>query len=285
MHLLLQELLNAVVLGGIYSLLAVSLTFIHAVSKQLQLAHGDVMILGAYTGYFTLLVIPNLLVGVVAGLIVGALTGLVLNEGVYRWLRNAGHMYLVAGLALSAIIEEALLLGVFQGRPVTYPAAVVGSNPGLGYELLILGVSIVLGGAFELFLQRTRYGRALRVTADNPEMARLLGIPVNRMIRLSFVMGSAMAAGAGVLLAVIFQYITPSLGATIGLTAIAIVLLGGLGSISGAVVGSFVVSFSQTFVSTYVSSGYSGAIAFGIILLIILFRPNGLFGTPVEGRA
>lgn len=285
MHLLLEELFNALVLAGVYALLSVSLTFIYGVSKQLQLAHGDVMVLGAYAGYFTLLVIPNLAMAVIVGLVVGAVAGVLINDGIYRWLRGAGHIYLVAGLALSAVIEEALLLSFFQGRPVTYPVAIQGSGSSMTYQIIILAVSVVLGGAFEWFLKRTQYGRALRTTADNPEMARLLGVPVDRMIRLSFAIGSAMAAGSGVLLAIIFQYVTPFLGTTIGLTAVAIVLLGGLGSISGAVVGSFVMALSQTLVGTYVSSGYMNAIAFAIIVAIVFFRPHGLFGSPSEGRA
>lgn len=286
MELFSHQLLDALVLGGVYALVAVSLTFIYSVSKQLQLAHGDVMILGAYTGFFVLQAIPNLLVALVAGLAAGALSGFIINEAIFKWLRKAGHLHIVAGLALAVAIQESLRLGINQGRPVTYPASVQGAaGPSMTFELSILVLALLVGGAFQWFLLRSKHGRALRATADNPETAQLLGISTDRMIRLSFMIGSAMASCAGVLLALIYQYVTPFLGNSAGLTAVAIILFGGLGSIPGAIVGSFVMALSQTFTSTYVSSAYRDAIAFAIIVLIVFFRPNGLFGRETSVRA
>lgn len=194
-------------------------------------------------------------------------------------------MSIVAGLALSAVIEETLRLSINQGRPVTYPASVEGNGASNLFQLLILVLALALGAAFQWFLLRTKHGRALRATADNPEAARLLGISTDRMIRLSFIIGSAMCACAGVLLTLIYQYVTPFLGGTAGLTAVAIILFGGLGNIPGAVAGSFVMALSQTFTSTYVSSSYRDAIAFAIIVVIVFFRPNGLFGRETSIRA
>lgn len=286
MSLFFHLLVDALVLGGVYALIAVSMTFIYSVSKQLQIAHGDVMILGAYTGFFVLQVLPNLLVALVAGLVVGGVAGLLINEAIFRWLRSAGHLHIVAGLALAAAIEESLRLSINQGRPVTYPAPVQGAaGPGSAFEILILVLALVLGALFQWFLMRSKQGRALRATADNPETARLLGISTDRMIRLSFVIGSAMAAGAGVLLALIYQYVTPFLGGSASLIAIAIILFGGLGNIPGAIAGSFVMALSQTYTSSYVSSAYRDAIAFAVIILIVFFRPHGLFGRETSVRA
>ena len=285
MWLFTHQLIDALVLGGVYALIAVSLTFIYSVSKQLQLAHGEVMILGAYTGYFTLLLVPNLFVALAAGLVCGALAGWLINDGIFRWLRGAGHLSIVAGLALSGVISESLRLSINQGRPVTYPAAIAGTgSPGV-FQAIVLVLALALGGAFQWFLLRSKHGRALRATADNPEAARLLGISTDRMIRLSFVIGSAMCACAGVLLTLLYQYVTPFLGSSAGLTAVAIILFGGLGNIPGAIVGSFVMSLSQTFTSTYISSSYRDAIAFAIIVVIVFIRPNGLFGRESSVRA
>jgi branched-chain amino acid transport system permease protein len=286
MELFLHQLFDAIVLGGVYALVAISLTFIYSVSKQLQLAHGEVMIVGAYVGYATLSFVPNLFLALVAGTAAGALAGLAINEGIFRWLRGSGHLSIVAGLALSAVIQESLRIGVNQGRPVTYPASVEGATgPSMAFELMILVLALALGGGFEWFLVRSKHGRALRATADSPETAQLLGISTGTMIRLSFVIGSAMCASAGVLLAVIFQYVTPFLGASVGLTAVAIILFGGLGNIPGAILGSFVMAASQTFTSTYVSSAYRDAIAFAIIIVVVFFRPHGLFGRETAVRA
>ena len=173
MWLFTHQLLDGLVLAGVYALIAVSLTFIYAVSKQLQLAHGEVMILGAYAGYFTLLVVPNLFVALAVGLVLGALAGWAINDGIFRWLRGAGHLSIVAGLALSAVIEETLRLSINQGRPVTYPASVEGNGASNLFQLLILVLALALGAAFQWFLLRTKHGRALRATADNPEAARV----------------------------------------------------------------------------------------------------------------
>ena len=286
MELLLHQLLDATVLGGVYALVAVSLTFIYAVSKQLQLAHGDVMIFGAYCGYFVLLAVPNLFVALLGGLLFGALLGYFIDAAIFRWLRNAGHLHIVAGLALAAVIQESLRLTVNGGRPITYPASVQGAaGPSMTFQIVILVIALTMGAGFQWFLLCTKQGRALRATADNPEMARLLGISSDRMIRLSFVIGSAMCAGAGVLLAVIYQYVTPFLGGTAGLIAVSIILFGGLGNIPGAILGSFVMAAAQTLTSTYLSSAYRDAIAFGIIIAVVFFRPYGLFGRESSVRA
>lgn len=286
MNLLLEQLFSAIVLGGVYALVAVSMTFIYSVSKQIQLAHGGVMVIGAYVGFFVARWTSNLIAALlVAGLVCGVL-GLVINDAIFRWLRGSGHIYLVAGLALSAIIAESLRLSFYAGHPITYPAS-VGGGHGVptGLRFAILGLSLAAGVGFQLFLFRTQRGRALRSVADNAEAARLLGVSHENMVRLGFIIGSAMAGMAGVLLALIYQYVTPYLGEQIGLVAVAIVLFGGLGSIPGALIGSFIVAFSEILTTTYVSSGYKDAVTFALIIAIIRLRPQGIFGRKANLRA
>ncbi len=279
------QIVNSLVLGGVYALLSISLTFLYSVSGVLQLAQADVMVVGAYCGYLTTLLVPNLVVGVLVGTLVTGLLGLAIYEGIFRWMRNSGHLILVAGLALSSLIEESLKVIFLSGHPVAYGQRVVGNGSSLGFQLLLLGLAVAIGAAFQIFLMRSRWGRALRATADDHETARLLGIPVNLMVRLSFVISSALAGGAGVLLAVIFQYITPFIGGQIEFTAVAVILFGGLGSIPGAIIGSFILATSQVFATTYLSSSYQDAITFGLIVLILVFRPKGLFSVSREVRA
>ena len=273
-------------LGGVYALAAISLTFIYSVSKVVQLAHGEVIIVGAYAGFLTTMLVPNLFAAVIAGAAVTAVLGLLMNDLVFKWIRTAGHFPLVAGIALSTLIQEALRLTFFQGHPITYPASIAGSGAAsLEFQGVILLAALALGGGFQLFIIRTRHGRALRATADNPEMASLLGIPTGQMIRLSFIVGSALAGGAGVLLAIVLQYVNPFLGGDLAFVAIAIVLFGGLGSIPGAVVGAFILAISQVMASTYLGGTYRDAATFALILLIILFRPQGLSGKEQAIRA
>jgi branched-chain amino acid transport system permease protein len=286
MSLFLDQLVNAIMLGGVYALAAISLTFIYSVSKVVQLAHGEVIIVGAYAGFLVTRLVPNLIVAVLVGAAVTALLGFLMNDLVFKWIRTAGHFPLVAGIALSILIQEALRLSFFQGHPVTYPESIAGSGAA-SFELqaIVLLAALVLGGGFQVFIARTRHGRALRATADNPEMASLLGIPTGHMIRLSFVVGSALGGGAGVLLAIVLQYVSPFLGGDLAFVAIAIVLFGGLGSIPGAVVGAFILAISQVMASTYLGGTYRDAATFGLILVIILFRPQGLFGREQAVRA
>jgi branched-chain amino acid transport system permease protein len=284
--LFVNQLFNAILLGGVYALAAISMTFIYSVSKVVQLAQGDIIIFGAYVGFVTVTAVPNLLLGIVLGAIITGILGLLINDLIFRWIRNAGHFPLVAGIALSTIIEESLRLTFSEGHPITYPVSVAGEGAAsVGLQLLILGTALVAGAGFQFFLSKTRHGRALRATADNPEMASLLGVSTGQMIRLSFIVGSALAGGAGVLLAIVLQYVDPFVGSDIEFVAIAIILFGGLGSIPGAVVGAFVLAMSQVFVATYIGGTLRDAATFGVILLIMLVRPQGLFGRAQTLRA
>ena len=286
MSLAFDQLINAILLGGVYALMAISMTFIYSVSRIVQLAHGEIIIVGAYVGFLVTQYVPNLFLAVIVAAAVTALAGWLMNDLVFKWIRTAGHFPLVAGIALATLIQEALRLIFFRGHPITYPDSVSGGGAA-STELqgIILLAALALGGGFQLFISRTRHGRALRATADNPEMASLLGIATGQMVRLSFIVGSGLAGGAGVLLAIVLQYVSPFLGGDLAFVAIAIILFGGLGSIPGAVVGAFILAISQVMVSTYMGGTYRDAATFGLILLIILFRPQGLFGNPQALRA
>lgn len=283
MNLFVHQIFSALVLASVYALLAVSMTFIYSVSHQIQLAHGDVMVLGAYTGYLIDTLTGNLILSFMAGFLVGGVIGIVLNDAIFRWLRR-GYMYLVAGLALAAIAEQAIVLTVDQGRPITYPASSGGSTS-VALQWTVIAVCLGIGVVFQLFVSRSQLGRSLRATADNHESATLLGVRVERMIRLGFGLGSAMAGVSGVLLALLYRYMTPTTGANIDLLVVAIVLFGGLGSVPGAVLAALVVALTEVFSGTYISSGYADVFAFALIIVVVRFRPAGLLGNSRAVRA
>ncbi|MHB8393227.1 MAG: branched-chain amino acid ABC transporter permease [Candidatus Dormibacteria bacterium] len=287
MGLLAVEVFSGLVIGAVYSLVALGLTVMFAVSKQLQLAQGDVAVVGAYVGYLVARVVPNLAVALVAAAVVCGLIGLLLEVGVFRWLRGPHHTYLVAGLMISALIEEILFLGYHNGTAISYPVgALIGFKGSSSVvEWIVVGAALALGAVFEAFMTHTKWGRALRATADDPVAARLQGVPVEWMVRLGFVVGSALGGVAGVLLGLVYQFITPGLGIQVGILAIAAVLFGGLGSVKGCVIGAFVLGLVQVLASAYISSGYAYAIAFLLIIVVVRFRPHGLFGVSREARA
>jgi branched-subunit amino acid ABC-type transport system permease component len=287
MSLFWQQVAAGLILSGIFSLLALSMSLIYSVAEVVQFAQGDVMILGAYTGYVSARWVHSLPLALVSAVVVTAIIGLVLNEAVFRWIPRGSHLPLIAGLALSTVIEELLRISFNAGAAVTYPASVTSTSfqAGGAYQFVVFGIAVALSIVLTLTLRYTKYGRALRATADNSEMARLLGVRVQMMTRSAFAIGSGLAGCAGVLYVMVNGFITPYLGPGQEFVAIAAILLGGLGSAAGAVVGSVIVAMTQVMTAAYISSSWQPMFTFGLIILIVVVRPAGLFGRPTEVRA
>lgn len=286
MNLFLQELVAGVSLAGIYALLSVSITFAYGMTRIVLLAQGDIMVIGTYAGFFVALKVPNLALAIFVGLIASTAIGGLTYEAIFRWFRDGSHLPpLVAGLALSVVIEEALRLSFYGGQPVAFPATVLPGLTGTQLDLVIAGIALVVGGGFEALLKFTRMGRAMRGCADDRSAARQLGVRVDRMQRVAFYTASGLAGAAGVLVALVYQYVSPYTGSQLEFVALACILVGGMGSITGAVVGSLIVGVGQAFIGTYISSSYEYALVFGIVLLVLVFKPVGLFGTESTVRA
>lgn len=278
MSLFTSELIQGLALSGVYALVAIGITFMYGVVEVVQLGQGAVMVAGAYGGFMAARWVPNLAFALLVGIAVAAVLGVAIYDGVLKWVRKVGHLALVSTLLIATVIEEVLRRLFYNGHPVVYPNA-LGNILGGGqaYQLLVLGISVALAAMFELFLAKSRYGLALRATADNEETARLLGIPTATMMRSAIVVGSALAGGSGVLLATLLQYLSPSVGDTVLFFGLAAVLFGGLGSIRGALVAAFIIGISQVMAETYVGSSYGETVAFGLIIVVMVFRPSGIF--------
>jgi branched-chain amino acid transport system permease protein len=281
-ELLLSQTFNALALAGAYAILAISLTFIYGVTDILHFGHAESAVVGGYAGFVVATFVPSLLLAVAVAALVTAVLGWVVYDGLFRWLKGPNHVALIGGIALGLLLQEGLRL-VFGGYPISYPATLGGSRD--TYEVITLGLALAVTVSFELFMRKSRYGRALRAVADNREMSRLLGIRVVLMERLTFIIGSAMAGASGVLLALILGFLSPFLGASLILGVTAMVLVGGLGSVAGAILGAVAIAFSQVFSTTYISSTYRDAITFGLIIVVLLVRPQGLLGVGREPRA
>ncbi|HET6438711.1 MAG TPA: branched-chain amino acid ABC transporter permease [Anaeromyxobacter sp.] len=299
----LQHLVNGISLGTIYALIALGYTMVYGVLKLINFAHGDVYMVGAFMGFYIagasrVRAIPSslaraLIVILGAMAICGAL-GYVIERFAYRPLRSRPRLTaLITAIGVSFLLEFGFQLN-FRGvefppgpTPRIFPTLLEEFDTGwlsgvhvnlLNTDLLTLAVAILLMIVLQWIVYRTRFGTAMRAVSFDHQVAGLMGIPVNRIISWTFVLGSALAAAAGILFAVTRPRIDPLMGLLFGLKAFVAAVLGGIGSVPGAMVGGLVLGLSEEFVAGYLLSSYRDAIAFGILILVLLLRPEGLFG-------
>ena len=293
MMLVSAVIIGTIVVGSIYALMALGLNLIYAVAEVVQLAQGNVLVVGAYVGFLVTLYVPNLFVAELCAIVVCGLLGVVLQVVVFRPLEPRGHLPpLVAGLMIGTAITEGLRALFLSGNPVRYPTAATMSDTLADFggvrisqaQAVIVLIVLILAIALNLLLNRTKLGLAIRAVAERPAAAAMLGIPVRRVIALGFGLGSALAGAGGVLIAVIFSYVTPFIGDDLGFVALAICLFGGLGSLSGAIAGAFLVAFTEQVSTIYLASSYKDALVFALIVVVMVFRPQGLFGRVVGER-
>lgn len=299
----LQHLANGLSVGTIYALIALGYTMVYGVLKLINFAHGDVYMVGAFAGYYlgqTLgtqrepTFVKAALVTMGAMAICGAL-GYVIERFAYRPLRQRARLTaLITAIGVSFLLEYGFQLPAFVRTPVEFPP---GPSPRFFPALLDLGepfelfgatvpridvlgfsVAVVLMLGLQWIVYRTRFGTAMRATSFDPQVAGLMGIPVNRIISGTFVLGSVLAAAAGIINASSRPKIEPLFGLMSGLKAFVAAVLGGIGSVPGAMAGGLVLGLTEEYVAGYTSSQYRDAIAFTVLILVLLVRPEGLFG-------
>ena len=296
MQQLLQTLLIGIGLGAIYALIALGYTMVYGILKLINFAHGDVVMLGAFVGYYS----GNWALqhagreGPVSYLVAGGIMLLAmilcsafgyLNERIaYRPLRNSPRIAsLITAIGVSFLLEYGGQF-VFGPDPKFFPTLTpkhivhLGGVVKTNYQLIVLVVAVIFMGLLQYIIYGTKFGRAMRAVSYNFETASLMGIPVDRVISLTFVIGSAFAAVAGILFGLIYQKIDPLMGVMLGLKAFVAAVLGGIGNVPGAVVGGLTIGVIESFVGGSRFSNYRDAIAFVILIAILLFRPSGLFG-------
>ncbi len=299
----LQHLVNGLSIGTVYALIALGYTMVYGVLKLINFAHGDVYMVGAFAGYYLggLLgteqrptFVKAALVTMGAMAICGAL-GFVIERFAYRPLRHRPRLTaLITAIGVSFLLEFGFQLTPLVRSPFEFPP---GPSPRffpalleLGEPVGFLGVTVpkidVLGFAVAIALMtglqwivyRTRFGTAMRATSFDPKIAGLMGIPVDRIISWTFVLGSALAAAAGIISASSRPRIEPLFGLMSGLKAFVAAVLGGIGSVPGAMAGGLALGLTEEFVAGYTSSQYRDAIAFTVLIVVLLVRPEGLFG-------
>jgi len=297
---LIQQLLNGITWGSIYALIALGYTMVYGVLRLINFAHGEVYMMGAMTGYYTARWLGLATAPGVAGLalvlavsmLACGLLGAVIERVAYRPLRSAGRLApLITAIGVSLLLQNTGQL-VFGADPKFFPALVrseeifrSGAIAISNIQLTVLVTAVVLMAALEYIVQRTRFGRAMRAVSYDAPAAALMGVPVDRVITGTFVLGSMLAAAAGILVGLSNPKIEPLMGLMPGLKAFVAAVLGGIGSVPGAMVGGLLLGVIETLVTGYLSSTYRDAIAFVILVVILLYRPTGIFGQPQTEKA
>ncbi len=287
----LQQLVNGLSLGSIYALIALGYTMVYGVLRLINFAHGDVYMVGAYVGYYLSRrlqgeepSIISALVVMAGSMIVCALLGMLIERLAYRPVRREARLtLLITAIGVSLFIENVAQL-VFGPDPKFFPSLAPHADIILGgvrltsEQITVIAVSVLLMVALRFFIMKTRTGKAMRAVSFSLDASRLMGISTDRIIAITFALGSALAAAAGVLIGMQIPKVDPLMGIMYGLKAFVAAVLGGIGSVPGAVLGGLLIGISEVMVVGYLSSTYREAIAFGILILVLILRPQGLLG-------
>jgi branched-chain amino acid transport system permease protein len=294
MQTLLQNLLNGIAAGSIYALIALGYTMVYGILKLINFAHGDVFMIGSFVGFYAGNYLAkhngdapsavNAAIAMLLAMIICALLGFLNERIAYRPLRNAPRIAsLITAIGVSFLLEYGGQF-VFGPDPKFFPTLIEKRVINLGgvvttnYQLIVLGVAIVFMGLLQYIVYGTKFGRAMRAVSFNFETASLMGIPTDRVISTTFIIGSVLAAVAGILYGLSYPKIDPLMGIMPGLKAFVAAVLGGIGNVPGAVVGGLIIGIVEAFVGGSQFSNWRDAIAFIILIVILLFRPSGLFG-------
>lgn len=285
MQIFMQQLINGLSLGSIYALLALGYTMIYGIIKIIHFAHGDVYMLGAFFGYYTINVLHfNFIMAMLSSMIFCALVGMLIEFVAYRPLRNSSRIaVLITAIGVSYFLENGMSF-LFSGDTRDFPQVIKQVNYewfGIrvtNIQLLIFATTIILMVILQLIVKKTKMGRAMRAAAADPVAAELMGININATISFVFAIGSAMAGAAGVLIGLYYNSIEPTMGLTPGIKAFVAAVVGGVGSIPGAAVGAVIIGCLESLMQAIGFSAFKDAAVYVVLIIVLLFLPAGLFG-------
>lgn len=285
MQIFMQQLINGLSLGSIYALLALGYTMIYGIIKIIHFAHGDVYMLGAFFGYYTINVWHfNFIMALFGSMIFCALVGMLIEFVAYRPLRHSSRIaVLITAIGVSYFLENGMSV-LFSGDTRDFPQVIKQVNYewfGIrvtNVQLLIFATTIILMIILQLIVKKTKMGRAMRAAAADPVAAELMGININGTISFVFAIGSAMAGAAGVLIGLYYNSIEPTMGLTPGIKAFVAAVVGGVGSIPGAAVGAVIIGCLESMMQAIGFSAFKDAAVYVVLIIVLLFLPAGLFG-------
>ncbi|HMS37282.1 MAG TPA: branched-chain amino acid ABC transporter permease [Arachnia sp.] len=283
----LQQLINSLSLGSIYALIALGYTMVYGIIKLINFAHGEVYMVGAYVGYFSMSVLGlGFFESLLLAMLLCTTLGVVIERVAYRPLRNSTRLAaLITAIGVSLLIQYTMMYFV-GADPRAYPAlpGFMTGSINLGgvvirnLQLVIIGVSVLLMIVLQFIVKKTKMGKAMRAVSQDPDAARLMGISVDRTISFTFAIGSALAGAAGVLVGAYYNSINPLMGVLPGLKAFVAAVFGGIGIIPGALIGAFAIGGTETLVSSLGYSMFRDGVVFAILIVILVVKPTGLLG-------
>ena len=290
---LLSYLCNGISLGSVYAIIALGYTMVYGIAKMLNFAHGDVIMIGAYVTFCAIqdLGLPPM-VSVLLAMVACTLLGVIIERLAYKPLRQASSLaVLITAIGMSYLLQNVALL-LWGSNPKSFPSVVsLGSLSFFDGQLLISGetivtvlMNIIIMVGLTLFTGKTKMGKAMRVVAEDKGAAELMGINVNMTISLTFAIGSALAAVAGVLLCSAYPTLMPTTGSMPGIKAFTAAVFGGIGSIPGAMLGGILLGVIEILGKAYISTELGDAIVFAVLIVVLLVRPTGLLGKPVREK-
>lgn len=280
-----QQLINGLMLGSVYALLALGYTMVYGIIKLINFAHGDIYMLGAYFGYFFIKVLHlNFFIALILAMAVSAIIGVVIEYIAYRPLRHSPRIaVLISALGISFLLENGMTY-LYGSDQRSFPQAIKTVQYHFygiqvsNIQLIIAVTSIVLMLLLTYIVKNTKMGRAMGAVSADPDAASLMGININHTISFTFAIGSALAAAGGVLIGLYYNSIDPLMGMTPGLKAFVAAVLGGIGIIPGAAVGGWLIGILETMVQATAFSDYKDAIVYAMLIVILLIKPTGILG-------
>lgn len=285
METFILQLINGIRTGSIYALIALGYTMVYGIAKMINFAHGDIIMVGAYALYLLWSVagLP-LPLAMLLTVVICAVLGVTIERVAYKPLRKAPSLaVLITAIGMSFLLQ-ALSLLLFGATPIKSQNIVqlkgfqIGSITIPGLPVLTLAVTVVCMVSLTLFINKTKAGRAMRAVSEDKQAAALMGINVNRTISLTFAIGSALAAVAGILYLSQYKSLTPTMGALPGIKAFVAAVFGGIGSIPGAMLGGILLGIIEVMAKAYINSALADAIVFGVLVIVLLVKPSGLLG-------
>ena len=288
----LDNLINGLSLGSIYAIIALGYTMVYGIAKMLNFAHGDVIMVGAYIAFCGLQYwgMPPVL-AIIAAMAVCTVLGITIEGLAYRPLRQAASLaVLITAIGMSYLLQNIALM-VWGANPKSFPRTFINSSilrlGGLSVSsatIITICANIVIMVALTLFTAKTKMGKAMRCVSEDRGAAELMGINVNRTISVTFAIGSALAAIAGVLLCSSYPILQPTTGSMPGIKAFTAAVFGGIGSIPGAMLGGVLLGVIEIFGKAYISTEVSDAIVFAVLIVVLLVKPSGLLGKPMREK-
>jgi branched-chain amino acid transport system permease protein len=300
-EVIVAQLINGLTIGGVYALIALGYTLVYGILFMINFAHGEIFMFGSFAGFAVLTYLVNsgfaghhpalsIVAAFLAAMMISSILGALLERIAYRPLRNAPRLApLISAIGASIFLQNVMML-IIKARMQVYPDIIGEEFIEIGwfsvsyFQIFIIFGSIFLMGGLYAFIQKTRIGKAMRAVAEDKEAASLMGIDVNRIIMITFVIGSALAAAAGVMVGIYYTQINHMMGFVPGIKAFTAAVLGGIGNVPGAMLGGFFLGLVEAFGVLFMPAEYKDVIAFSLLVLVLVFRPRGILGEVVSER-